>query len=348
VDKTIIVGIIAAGASITAAVTAAGFSVVTGRAGRRATEELEKQKARWSAQLASESANRADISADRNARRDYEYDARKRLYSEIEPLLFQLFEALEESHYRVRSLARTSRNGDLPAWLGGRAYYLSSTVYKLILPAVFLRLIQRQMTFVDLRVDETIRVRYQLLKLYSRSFTDDFDYAKLNPVIQYDPNSPQWQQLRKNSPQVYVRQGILVGDLESICDTMIVTDSQNRSRAMFFSEFETVVSPSAGNTSLGEVLSLLTGFSRDQRPVIARMLIAQAVMAQLILSTYGAEISIEDLTSRLRAIVSSRTANQALEWQSGVPCPELPMARQYWEERLGWLTVGSSWIEVEG
>jgi hypothetical protein len=231
-------------------------------------------------------------------------------------------------------------------------YYLSSTVYKLILPAVFLRLIQRQMTFVDLRVDETIRVRYQLLKLYSRSFTDDFDYAKLSPKIQYDPtfdpNKPQWQQLRKNSPQVYVRQGVLVGDLECICDTMIVTDSQGRSRAMFFSEFETTVSASPGNTSLGEVLSLLTGFSRDQRPVIARMLIAQAVMAELILSTYGAEISIEDLTSRLRAIVSSQTANQALAWQSGVPCPELPMARQYWEKRLEWLTAGSSWIEVEG
>jgi hypothetical protein len=121
VDKTIVVGIIAAGASIIAALTAASFSLVTARAGRRATEELEKQKASWSAQLASQSALLADISAERNARRDYEYDARKRLYSEIEPLLFQLFEALEESHYRVRSLARTSRNGNLPGWLGGRA-----------------------------------------------------------------------------------------------------------------------------------------------------------------------------------------------------------------------------------
>src|ERR1700741_4790112 len=64
-----------------------------------------------------------DAASARTARRDYEYDARKRLYKEVEPLLFQLFEASEHSYFRVKSLARTCRNGNLgkgPAsWTAG-------------------------------------------------------------------------------------------------------------------------------------------------------------------------------------------------------------------------------------
>ena len=45
----------------------------------------------------------ADEAASKSARRDYEYEARKRLYQEIEPLLFQLHEAAEEAFYRVRA-----------------------------------------------------------------------------------------------------------------------------------------------------------------------------------------------------------------------------------------------------
>jgi len=323
------------------------FSTITARAGRVAAEKLEDQRAELSDYLAERSARRADTSAEQSARRDYEYDARKRLYSEIEPLLFQLFEALEEAHYRVRSVARSSRKGYLPAWLAPGSYYLTSTVYKLILPAVFLRLIQRQMTFVDLRVDKTIRTRYQLLKLYSRSFTDDFDYAALSPQLSYDPNHPQWKQLAKQTPQIYVRQGAVLGDLESLCDAMIVTNAQQESRAMFYSEFENLPTGSAGYAAVAEGLMLLTGFSPGQRPVLARMLIAQAVMAQLILSTYGKAMSAEDLPQQLERIISSKTANDVLAWQSGAPVPELAVAKQYWEERLKWLTAESSWIELD-
>ena len=109
-DPKITVALIAAGATAAAALTTAVFSLVTARAGRRAAEDLEKLKAEMGARF-------AETSAERNARRDYEYDAKKRLYQEIEPLLFQLFEALEEAHYRVRSLARSSRHGNLPGWL---------------------------------------------------------------------------------------------------------------------------------------------------------------------------------------------------------------------------------------
>lgn len=109
-------------------------------------KEVEFLKAQWA------DRNSADA-----AKRDYQYDAIKRLYAQVEPMLFQLYEALEEAHYRVRSLTRTSRSGSLRSdgdnWLADDGYYLRSTVYKLILPAAFFRLLQRRVTFVDINLD---------------------------------------------------------------------------------------------------------------------------------------------------------------------------------------------------
>jgi hypothetical protein len=346
-DKTIVVATIAAVASVLAALISAVVLFATGRSAQRAAKRLEEQKGRLSKELASETARLAEISADRNARRDYEYDARKRLYTEIEPLLFQLYESLEEAHYRVRSLARTSRSNNLPGWLSGSGYYLKSTVYKLLVPAVLLRLMQRQMTFVDLRVDETIRLRYQLLKLHSRSFTDDFIFASIKPPLQYDPNNPQWRLLTVTAPATYLRQGLLVGDLESICDAMIVTDINGRSRAMTFSEFVAYVAGPVINASVGEVFSLFSGFSQMGRPILARMLVAQAIMAQLILSTYAQATSVGDLQRRLDSIMHIYGSNEAFVWQNGGLSVDGSVAFEYWKERLKWLHAKGSWVEVD-
>src|ERR1700688_1501373 len=48
-----------------------------------------------------------------DARREYEYEARKRLYEECEPLIFQTLESAEVARRRVRSIARKSCNGTL-------------------------------------------------------------------------------------------------------------------------------------------------------------------------------------------------------------------------------------------
>lgn len=346
-DLKIDVAIIAATASVGAALVSAIVSLATTRSARIAAERLEEQKGRLSKELASESSRLAEISAERSARRDYEYDARKRLYSEIEPLLFQLYEALEEAHYRVRSLARTSRDNHLPGWLDSNGYYLNSTAFKLIIPAVLLRIMQRQMTFVDLRLDETIRIRYQLLKLYSRSFTDDFLFAAVPAKLAYDPNNPQWRQLKSQDPAKYTRQGLLVGDLENICDALIVEDANHRARAIGFSEFERLLLNLGKRDSILEMLSLLASFSPSGRPVLARILVAQAVMAQLILSTYAQDISVEELPERLRLIACSGTAGQALTWQNGVDCADIPIALEYWRERLRWLHGRESFIEAD-
>jgi hypothetical protein len=353
-DPKIAVAVIAAAASISAAIAAAAVSLWTARKGRSAAEDLELLKGKLSQDLAVENADRAkdlellkgklskdlanenaalaEKSAERNARRDYEYEARKRLYSEIEPLLFQLYEALIEAYRRVRSLARTSRINRLD-WLNKPGYYLRSSLYKLLVPAVLFRLMQRRITFVDLRVDDSIRIRYQLLRLYLRSFTEDFEMAQLQPALKYDPNNEKCDELRLKEPAVYVRQGFVLGDLENICEAMIARSDDGRFEVISFSKFEELLlSGAKENEDLEELVNLFLGFSPKARPVLARILIAQAVMSQLILSTY--EIPGEDLERQLDEIATLQADRKFLEWEDGTPCSELPVISAYWKKRL--------------
>jgi hypothetical protein len=338
-EKEVVGAIVAASASIVVAVFSAGFSLLTARRAAQVGIDLERFKKKLDEQA-----------AERDARRDYEYDARKRLYSEVEPLLFQLYESLEEAHYRVRSLARTSRSGNLgegaASWVDGPGYYLHSTMYKLILPVVHFRLMQRRVTFVDLNLDESIQLRYQLLKLYSRSFTDDFVLAAIAPQLRYAPNNEPSSTMRASEPAIYVRQALVLGDLENVADALLVQQPDKPARAMSFSDFDQLITTKlSSNESVKELRSLLTGFSPKARPVLARLLVAQACMAQLILSTFDQKTKTSQLEGRLSEIVSAIEKSNTLCWSAGKPCEDLHVAQQYWSERLKWVGPSTTWIE---
>lgn len=134
----------------------------------------------------------SDSNSERNARRDYEYEARKKLYAEYEPRLFQLIEASESAFYRVLSLARCIREGALTphdgGWLEHRGYYMRSTIYKLLAPIALFKIIQQNLTFVDLSVDKGIAANYTLAKILYLSFTCDFELAAISPAIKYNPS----------------------------------------------------------------------------------------------------------------------------------------------------------------
>jgi hypothetical protein len=273
---------------------------------------------------------------EKDARRDYEYEARKRLYDQVEPVRFHLHEALEEAHYRVRSLARTSRSQNLgigkESWLGGYGYYLRSTIYKLFLPVVYFRLLQARMTFTDFNLDRDIALQYGLLKLYVRSFTDDFEFAALQPQLLYDPNHRDWKRLAREDPAVFSRQALVLGDLECIADILISREG-DRTRALQFGEFETLLNAKQDDENLQEVLNLFTGFSPEVKPVLSRLLLVQACFAKLILSTYESVTEPAQLSARLDKLVSDPELLSALAWSDGEPA-DLSFVQEYWASRL--------------
>ena len=178
--------------------------------------------------------------AENDAQRDYKYEALKRLYEQVEPLLFQLYEAAEGSYERVISLARASQHGNLgsgqQSFVSGEGgHFLHATIYRMLLPAVIFRLIQRRMTFIDLQLDGAIQTKYQLLKLYYLSFTDDFEFTDNRD--KYRPNDPKADVLLETDPDVYFRQGVVLGSLDIALDALVVKEGDKSLYPVSYGEF---------------------------------------------------------------------------------------------------------------
>ena len=274
---------------------------------------------------------------EKDARRDYVYEARKRLYTEVEPLLFQLFEATDGAYHRICSLARTSRNGSLGGkenWLSNSAYYLHSTAYLLILPAVIYRLIQRRMTFIDMSVEAGINLKYQALKLYYRSFTDHFDFARCDPELTYDPKEEPGVHEPTDQSAVRRYQGFVLGDLDSILDALIV-GSEDKGRPCTFGEFSEIMSREKSPEYLVILVATFQHFSFGTRPVLGRMLMAQACLCKTLLRTFEPDVTTVKLRNDIKELFSKREFADALSWRRDWDGAELKAVQPYVIGRLG-------------
>ena len=89
-------------AAVIGAAISAGISILSIIIAKKNDVSLERLK------------NELEIKKDeQSARRDYEYEARKRLYQECEPILFQFSELSESALRRIYALARNAREGNL-------------------------------------------------------------------------------------------------------------------------------------------------------------------------------------------------------------------------------------------
>lgn len=278
---------------LAAAVTAVGaliVAIVNYRTTRRTQKQVETLKAGLAKEVEVLKGEIAEQQSEKDARRDYEYEARKRLYQECEPLLFQLYELSDNALHRVYSLARTARKGNLDApgsWLDSFDYYMASTIYNLLAPVAVYKLIQRRLTFVDLTVEPHIKAQYSLVKLIARSFTDDFDFAVCQPQRPYNPNVSAWHELRNDDSAQYWRQGIPVGRLDVAVENLIIHESTGLLRLRSFGEFEGEYYDQ--KSSIGSSFSILTdmfhGFHPKTRPILWRILVAQAHIYAALLKT---------------------------------------------------------------
>ena len=129
--------------------------------------------------------------AEQDARRDYEYEARKRLYQECEPILFQFAELSESALRRIYALAKNAKEGNLGPeryWLSTDHYFIRSTIYQLIAPMTAFKLLQHRLTNIDLKLDQSINIQYILAKILYYTFSSSPDLARSEPAIPYDPD----------------------------------------------------------------------------------------------------------------------------------------------------------------
>ena len=302
-DVKVVVALVAGGASILVAVVSAIVAVINARrteklqkvilaqtqqfqeSSQRVANALETQKLRLSKELEEQRAIR-------DARRDYEYEAKKRLYEQCEPLIFQASELATSARRRIASLARSAKGGkirpDGSGWLSDDNYFFRSTVYMLLAPTTSAKILQRRLTSVDLSLEPQLQIQYELLKYVYLSWTTDFDLAGREPTLSYDPDvadpgEPDRERLLLEDPAVYRRQGVYFGMLEVISESLLSADSTRcKSFGEFIKAWEDPSSSLHGN--IDDFLDLFQGFHPATHPVLWRVLALQYLHHSLFLA----------------------------------------------------------------
>jgi hypothetical protein len=218
--------------------------------------------------------------AEKNAKRDYEYDARKRLYEQCGPILFQLVELSESAYFRIIGLAENAKNGNLE--LGSShledSYYRLSTLYRILAPSAALKILQTRLTLVDFSLDKTIWRQYTLARQVFFTFGGEFQLAKIEPVRPYYPFDRDAEKKAKHDPAQFYRQGLPIGVMEVAIESLVRTTEGNDLRLISYAECEAEYERegSALRHQFDEIAFLIEGFHPRSRPIFWRMLVTQA------------------------------------------------------------------------
>jgi hypothetical protein len=223
------------------------------------------------------------------ARLDYEYEAKKRLYQEYEPLVFQLQEASESALTRIMNLARDAANGFLGprGWLSYvDRYYLRSTVYRVFAPIALFKLMRARLTLFDLNLNSQFNNQYFLTKILFRTFAKDFTIADFAPKLDYKPYT------EDVSPSISKKQGIVIGIIDNMTEALIEYDENDKIyRIISFGKFEKKLNEEKEFLGLFELaIDLFKDFNPGQYPVLWRILIIQAFIHKVIID--GAKSSL--------------------------------------------------------
>ncbi len=232
------------------------------------------------------------VSASRNALLSYQYDARKRLYAECEPLFFQLSESSREALSAIARLCRpniwekfqpslqNTESGN-KAWMINKSSDLIYTMYSLYRPVVIYCLLRDKMTNVDYSLDSSVSFRYDLARILFTSLYDDEDIAKIEPLLPYSPIVNDWRTKRLENPSMYWWQGVTRGRLDRTLQMLTVAD-KNGKLPINFGEFEDLYihtfdkGSRENQKTLGVAANALYGFTPASRPVFWRILMIHA------------------------------------------------------------------------
>jgi hypothetical protein len=219
------------------------------------------------------------------ARRAYEYEARKRLYQDCEPLLFQLSQNAGVAIGRVISLAREAREGRLgtpdgplsgdPAEDSGRGYYFRSTFYQLLAPLAIAYLLRTRLTLRDMALDPWVKREFALSDAAYRALTRDFHFASLDPVVlNYREQADQHGD--PVAANCVVKQGVFLGRLDNLMESLIVAEGEHRP-LITFGRFEELLvqQNSALLDTLKPLTRIIANFHPLTHPVFWRILCAE-------------------------------------------------------------------------
>jgi hypothetical protein len=204
------------------------------------------------------------------ARRDYEYEARKRLYSVYEPIKFQQVDLIEQALRRISMLSLAPPVAD--------SIDEAACVYEILAPAALFRMMGRNLTIADMQLEPQISAEYGLIKASYRVLADASSiasiYARVSGGIDMvDPGDGLPPHLLDDAADSLLRIASADGNESSATGSQVglITLGQLR-------EIMSEPGDSRGRDGLDAVTRLLSGFSPQKKPVFWRCLVTQAFL----------------------------------------------------------------------
>jgi hypothetical protein len=219
---------------------------------------------------------------ERNARRDYEYEAKKRLYQEYEPLLFQLSELSEVALSRIEGIAKNVKDGLLTEqWSKIDNNYFKETIYKIFAPLAVIKLIQNKLTIVDFNIENEVSLQYGLMKILYFSYQED---GKISRYIGDKKYFEDWKiNHTKSVNEVNGRQGISLGEVDKIVDLFISTEG-NQKRIIDYGEFEDLLESNSQKVKsrLKTAEKMFLNFHPEKKKVLWTLLLSHAAILKIL------------------------------------------------------------------
>lgn len=204
------------------------------------------------------------------AQRQYEYEARRRLYVAIGPLRFQLLVACRDLVSRIVSLGV---RGHYVMNLDG--YYARSTVYRLLKPVALAMLIEEQMSLADFSVDqaaiECLRFRRSVTSILSGG-----ELAAEHPNVDWG----------------YQREHVFADSLVSVVQALITRPAGAPARPLRFDEFSGKLNQE-GWAGFAPFDHLLDQFQCDSKPILWLRMVAYAHACNALVLRQGAALGFE-------------------------------------------------------
>jgi len=135
----------------------------------------------------------------------------------------------------------------------------------------------------DLDLVASYKVQYSFANFIHYSFPADFDLAKSEPPLEYDPLYYEYSTSQKN-PEKNRRQGIPVGTIDNMIEALLKYDNHGNPQVLSLGEFTRLFTPTV-NTTFATMVSLFIRFHPSTSPVLWRILLAQAHIYQSIITS---------------------------------------------------------------
>jgi len=244
----------------------------------RLSKGLEDHKSQWKKELTEESIKLSgsikravdNYLGEQAARREYELEAKKRLYQAIGPLRFQLLLACRDIAHRVEG------HGLRKAYdMSSSQFYGRNTIYRILKPLAICELIESQVAYADFSVDESA--------LDALLFKKSCSLAFAGGGVLFNHPDVDWSGQKQH----------LFFDTLTEAASVLISQKNNEVNVISFHEFNDKYDQLISNTGLLALSRIIDGFTMSSKPLFWLRLVSFGHICREFLGTAGKDLKFE-------------------------------------------------------